>query len=146
MLYGASPLPDRTAAGLGLVPAMSFETRLIAVRHLPAGRRVGYGGDWVATRDSVVGVAAAGYADGYPWHVARETAVVVNGARAPVIGRVSMDMISIDLTGHAPAAAGDRVVLWGDGIAVEEVARATGTIPYELLAGLSPRVVRRVVD
>lgn len=145
MLYGASPLAGRSAAELGLRAAMSFETRLISVRRLAAGCRVGYGGDWVAARDSVVGVAAAGYADGYPWHVSQRTPVSVGGGLAPVIGRVSMDMISIDLTGVPAAAPGDRVVLWGADPPVEEVARRAGTIPYELLAAMSPRVVRKVV-
>jgi alanine racemase len=146
MLYGASPLTGRTAVEFGLRPAMSFETRLMAVRRLPRGRRVGYGGDWKARRDSVVGVAAAGYADGYPWHSAHGTAALVNGWRAPVLGRVSMDMISVDLTDLPPASPGDRVVLWGDGLPVEEVAASAGTIAYELLAGMSPRVIRQVED
>lgn len=146
MLYGVSPLAAGSGALPGLRPAMSFETRLIAVKRLPRGRRVGYGGDWQATRDSVVGVAAAGYADGYPWHVAQGTPVVVNGRRAPVIGRVSMDMISVDLTDLPPAQAGDRVVLWGDDPPVAEVAGHAGTISYELLAAISPRVVRQIED
>ncbi len=144
MLYGVSPLPGRFAATLGLQPAMNFETRLIAVRNLPAGRCVGYGGDWRATRDSVVGVAAAGYADGYPWHLPTQTEVLVNGQRAPVVGRVSMDMVSIDLTDLPRPRPGDRVVLWGERLPVEEVAARAGTIPYELLAGMSPRVVRQL--
>jgi alanine racemase len=145
MLYGASPLAARAAGDLGLRPAMTFETRLIAVRELRAGSRVGYGGDWVAERDSLIAVAAAGYADGYPWHRSRGTPVLVNGRRAAVVGRVSMDMISIDVTGMV-AAPGDRVVLWGEGLPVEEVARAAGTIPYELLAAISLRVTRQLRD
>lgn len=144
MLYGASPLAGQSAVDLGLLPAMSFETRLMAVKKIPKGRRVGYGGDWQARRDSVVGVAAAGYADGYPWHVANGTSVLVHGQRAPVIGRVSMDMISIDLTDLPLVKPGDRVVLWGDGLPVDEVAGHAGTIAYELLAGMSPRVTRQV--
>lgn len=144
MLYGVSPLPGRSASSLGLRPAMSFESRLIAVKGLPRGRRVGYGGDWVATRDSVIGVAAAGYADGYPWHIAGSTPVMLHGVRVPVIGRVSMDMISVDLTGHPGARAGDRLVLWGDDPPVEQVAACAGTIPYALLAGMSPRVLRQM--
>lgn len=146
MLYGVSPVPGSSATSLGLQPAMSFETRLLVVKRLGRGRRVGYGGDWQAARDSVVGVAAAGYADGYPWHNSRSTPATLAGVRVPVIGRVSMDMISLDLTEHPGAAAGDRVVLWGDDPPVEEVARQAGTIPYTLLAGLSPRVARQVVD
>lgn len=146
MLYGASPVPGCSASSLGLQPAMSFETRLLAVKRLSRGRRVGYGGEWQAARDSVVGVAAAGYADGYPWHNSRATPAMLGGVRVPVIGRVSMDMISLDLTGHPGATAGDRVVLWGEDPPVDEVARQAGTIPYTLLAGLSPRVARQVVD
>jgi alanine racemase len=146
MLYGVSPIGGRSASSLGLRPVMSFETRLIAVRQLARGRRVGYGGDWQAARDSIVGIAAAGYADGYPWHLSQATPVLINGRRAPVIGRVSMDMISLDLTDLPPAAPGDRVVLWGDDPPVDEVARCAGTISYELLAGMSPRVVRQIED
>jgi len=146
MLYGVSPLAGISSRSLGLCPAMSFETRLIAVRRLPRGRHVGYGGEWQATRNSIVGVAAAGYADGYPWHLPRGTPVVVNGIAAPVIGRVSMDMISIDLTDVSECRAGDRVVLWGDDPPVETVAAHAGTISYELLAAMSPRVIRRLDD
>jgi alanine racemase len=125
---------------------MSFETRLIAVKHLRAGQRVGYGGDWIARVDTLVGIAAAGYADGYPWHSSKDTPVVVSGRPARVIGRVSMDMISIDLTGLSGCRPGDPVVLWGDEPAVEEVARCAGTISYELLAAISPRVTRQIGD
>jgi alanine racemase len=146
MLYGVSPVSDRAASSFGLRVAMSFETRLIAVKKLVRGRRVGYGGDWRAARDSVVGVAAAGYADGYPWHISTATPVLVRGRRAPVLGRVSMDMISVDLTDIPDAVPGDRVVLWGDELPVADIARCAGTIPYELLAGLSPRVARRIEE
>jgi alanine racemase len=146
MLYGVSPVPGRTAASFGLKPAMSFETRLIAVRRIGKGQRVGYGGEWQAPGDSVIGVAAAGYADGYPWHVAHATPVLVNGRPATVVGRVSMDMISVDLTAHPGAAPGDRVVLWGDDPPVDDVARHAGTIAYELLSGMSPRVLREVEE
>lgn len=144
MLYGVSPLAGRSAGSLGLAPAMSFESRLIAVKRVARGCRVGYGGDWQAVRDSVIGVAAAGYADGYPWHTARDTPVLVGNARVPVIGRVSMDMISIDLTDVPDAVPGTRVVLWGDDPVVDEVARRAGTISYELLSGMSPRVPREL--
>jgi alanine racemase len=140
MLYGVSPLEGDTASGL--VPALSFETRIIAMNQLPRGRTVGYGGDWRAPRDSLIAVAAAGYGDGYPWHIARGTPVLVNGQRLPVVGRVSMDLITIDVTDAAACRVGDRVVLWGADPGVAEVARCAGRISYDLLANLSPRVVR----
>jgi alanine racemase len=146
MLFGASPLRTATAAALGLAPAMSFESRLIAVKALAKGARVGYGGHWVAPRDSVIGVAAAGYADGYPWHVASGTPVMVNGQVAPLVGRVSMDMVTVDLTDVPGAAVGDRVVLWGASPTVEEVAAAARTIPYTLMTGINRRVAVRVVE
>ncbi|GMW05676.1 MAG: alanine racemase [Gammaproteobacteria bacterium] len=146
MLYGASPVSGRSAASFGLKPAMSFEARLIAVKSLPAGHRVGYGGDWQCEQESLVGVVAAGYADGYPWHVSRGTPVMVNGWRTRVLGRVSMDMVSVDLTGGPPSAPGDRVLLWGDGLPVEEIASCAGRIPYELLTDISPRVARQFRD
>jgi alanine racemase len=125
---------------------MSFESRLIAVKNLQKGARVGYGGHWVAPRDSIVGIAAAGYADGYPWHVASGTPVLVNDRVAPLVGRVSMDMVTVDLTEVPGAAVGDRVVLWGAAPTVEEVAAAARTIPYTLMTGINRRVAVRVVE
>lgn len=145
MLFGASPLRGRTAPELGLRPAMSFETRLMSVKSVHKGQRVGYGGHWVAPRTSMLGVAAAGYADGYPWHVGAGTPVAVRDCLAPVVGRVSMDMLTIDLTDVPGARAGDRVVLWGDGPTVEEVAGAARTIPWTLMTGINRRVAVRVV-
>lgn len=144
MLFGASPLRGRRAPELGLRPAMSFETRLISVKPVQKGQRVGYGGHWVAPRNSVLGVAAAGYADGYPWHVGAGTPVGVRDCLAPVVGRVSMDMLTIDLTDVPGASPGDRVVLWGDGPTVEEVAGAARTIPWTLMTGINRRVAVRL--
>jgi len=144
MLYGASPVRGKSAEDLGLRPAMSFETRLIAVKHVSKGQRVGYGGHWVAPRDSVLGIAAAGYADGYPWHVGSGTPVGVRGLAAPVVGRVSMDMLTVDLTDVPGAVAGDPVVLWGDSPTVEEIAGAARTIPWTLMTGINRRVAVRV--
>jgi len=144
MLFGASPLRSRQAAELGLRPAMSFETRLISVKPVPKGQRVGYGGHWMAPRDSILGVAAAGYADGYPWHVAGGTPVGVRDSLAPVVGRVSMDMLTIDVTDVPGVRPGDRVVLWGDGPTVEEVAGAARTIPWTLMTGINRRVAVRL--
>jgi alanine racemase len=139
-LYGISPFVDRTGAELGLVPAMTFETEVIAVRDLAAGDRVGYGGAWVAPCDSRIAVAAVGYGDGYPRSAASGTPVSVAGRPAAVVGRPSMDMLSIDVTGLAGVAVGDRVELWGREVPIERVAAASGTIAYEL----SCRVGRRV--
>lgn len=144
MLFGASPLRSRSAAELGLQPAMSFETRLISVKAVAKGQRVGYGGHWIAPRKSVVGIAAAGYADGYPWHAPSGTRVGIGNAFGALVGRVSMDMISIDLTDVPGAAIGDRVVLWGDGPGVEEVAAAANTIPWTLMTGINRRVAVRL--
>lgn len=144
MLYVASPLRATTAPQLGLRPAMSFETRLISVKKVRKGQRVGYGGHWVAPRESVLGVAAAGYADGYPWHVGAGTPVLVRERLAPTVGRVSMDMLTIDLTDVPGAVAGDAVVLWGDSPTVEEVAGAARTIPWTLMTGINRRVAVRI--
>ncbi|MBN8280851.1 MAG: alanine racemase [Gammaproteobacteria bacterium] len=144
MLFGASPLRSRRADELGLVPAMSFETRLISVKRVPKGQRVGYGGHWVAPRDSLLGVAAAGYADGYPWHVGAGTPVALRDRLAPVVGRVSMDMLTLDVTDVPGAREGDRVVLWGDSPTVEEVAGAARTIPWTLMTGINRRVAVRI--
>ncbi|MEZ5565782.1 MAG: alanine racemase [Gammaproteobacteria bacterium] len=144
MLFGASPLRGKSASQLGLVPAMSFETRLIAVKRVKRGQRVGYGGHWVAPQETVLGVVAAGYADGYPWHAGAGTTVSVRNQRAPVVGRVSMDMLTIDLTEIQGARAGDSVVLWGDGPSVEEVAAAARTIPWALMTGINRRVAVRL--
>jgi alanine racemase len=145
MLYGVSPFPERSAADLGLEPAMSFEGRLIAVRRLPAGRHVGYGGEWQAGRDSVVGVVDVGYGDGYPWRIPGGTPVAVAGGMAPVVGRISMDLISVDLTDLPGAETGARAVLWGVEPNVSELAERAGTIAYELLTGVGPRV-RRIYE
>jgi len=144
MLFGASPIRSRSAAELGLRPAMSFETRLLSVKRVRKGQRVGYGGHWVAPRDSVVGVAAAGYADGYPWHARSGTPVGIGNAFGALVGRVSMDMIGVDVSDVPGAAIGDRVVLWGDGPSVEDVAAAANTIPWTLMTGINRRVAVRL--
>ncbi len=144
MLYGASPVDGQSAAALGLQPVMSFETRLISVRQVKHGGLVGYGGDWQASRDSIIGVAAVGYADGYPRRLRNGTPVCVNGVTAPLVGRVSMDMITIDLTDCPTAAIGDRVVLWGGEPTIDEIAGLAETISYELMSGLTQRVSRAI--
>ncbi len=145
MLYGVTPFTNRSAAELGLEPVMSFEGRLISVRALSRGSRVGYGGDWLATRDSVLGVINVGYGDGYPWRLKGGTPVVINGSRVPVVGRISMDLISLDLTDVPGARIGDTAVLWGAEPDVFDLAQRAGTTPYELLTGVGSRV-KRICD
>jgi len=140
MLYGISPLPDRDAISLGLEPAMSLETSVIALRAVRAGEGVGYGATWRASADARIAIAAIGYGDGYPRHLPSGAPVLVRGIEAGIAGRVSMDMIAIDVS-HIPAArVGDTVELWGRGLPVERVAAAAGTISYELVCGISQRV------
>lgn len=140
MLYGASPLPDTTAAALGLKPAMTLESRLIAVRHYAAGDAIGYGAAYRCPEPMPVGVVAVGYADGYHRAMPTGTPVLIDGRRVPLIGRVSMDMITVDLRPAPDARVGDPVRLWGPGLPVEEIAARAGTIAYELLCGLTQRV------
>ena len=140
MLYGVSPFPAVTGPDLGLRPVMTLETRIIGINELRKGDAIGYGGSWVCPEDMRMGVAAIGYGDGYPRHAATGTPVWIDGQRVPLVGRVSMDMITLDLRGHDTVREGDRVVLWGEGLPVEEVAAAADTIGYELLAGITGRV------
>jgi alanine racemase len=140
MLYGASPFADQTAASLDLQPVMSLESELIAVREIEAGETIGYGSTFTARGRLRMGVVACGYADGYPRHAPTGTPVLIGGHRTRTLGRVSMDMLCVDLSGVPEARVGTRVVLWGEGLPVEEVARAAGTISYELLCALAPRV------
>ena len=140
MLYGISPFAEQTGAELGLLPAMTFETRIIALRDVAAGDRVGYGGAWTAPRASRIAVAAVGYGDGYPRSAANGTPVSVAGSAAVVAGRPSMDMLTIDVTGLPRVAVGDRVELWGREVPVERVAASAGTIAYELTCRVGRRV------
>jgi alanine racemase len=142
MLYGASPVNGREAGDLGLRPVMTLESALISVQQRRRGDAVGYGGDWVCPEDMPVGVVAIGYGDGYPRHMRAGAPVLVNGTRAALIGRVSMDMITVDLRAVPQARVGDRVVLWGTGLAVDEMARHAGTISYELLCHVTERIPR----
>jgi alanine racemase len=140
MLYGASPFAERSAASLGLRPAMTLRSALIAVQSLAAGDAVGYGSTFVADRPMRIGVVACGYADGYPRHAPSGTPVAVDGVRTRTVGRVSMDMLTVDLTPAPGAGVGSSVELWGPTVPVDEVARSAGTIGYELLCAVAPRV------
>ena len=145
MLYGATPFSHatRSASSLKLKPAMTLSTEIIGVQTLKAGDRVGYGAAYVADKAGRVAVIACGYADGYPRHAPTGTPILVNGHRARVVGRVSMDKITVDVTDIPLAQVGDPVELWGIQLAVDEVANAAGTIGYELLTGVAPRVPKR---
>jgi alanine racemase len=139
-LYGGSPFAGRSGVELGLQPVMSLETSVIATRNVPVGETVGYAGTWKAVRDSVIAIVAAGYGDGLARNLPNGTPVLIDGHRAPLVGRVSMDMIAVDVTDLTGVHVGTPVVLWGNGLPVEEIALHAGTIPYELLCGVSQRV------
>jgi alanine racemase len=141
LLYGVSPLAGSLGNDLGLRPAMTLQSRIIALKRIGAGEQVGYGGTWTAARPTRLAIAAVGYGDGYPRSLGSGAPVLVGGQVAALAGRVSMDMVGIDVTDLAvPAELGTPVVLWGPGLAVERIAELAGTIPYELLCGISQRV------
>jgi alanine racemase len=144
-LYGVAPSAERGSAESGLTPVMTLSTEVIALREVPRGETVGYGGAWQAARDSRIAILAAGYADGLPRHLPSGAPVAFSTGRAPLAGRVSMDMIAVDVTDLPAIAVGERAVLWGEGLPVEEVAGWAGTIAYELLCAVAPRVPREYV-
>ncbi|MEN8170055.1 MAG: alanine racemase [Pseudomonadota bacterium] len=139
-LYGISPFIGGRGEQHGLRPVMTLRSELIAVNQLKRGDAIGYGGSWCCPEDMAVGVVAVGYGDGYPRHAKMGTPVLLNGKRVPLVGRVSMDMITVDLRQQPGAHIGDEVVLWGEGLPVEEIAECAATIPYELLCGVTSRV------
>ena len=139
-LYGVSPFANKIATDLGLLPVMSLETTVIALRRVPRGETVGYGGAWRAERDSVIAILAAGYGDGVPRHLVSGAPVWVAGHIARLAGRVSMDMIAVDVTDQPGVLVGSPALLWGRALPVEQVAAAAATLPYELLCGVSQRV------
>ncbi len=140
-LYGVSPIQGKTAADLGLKPVMTLRTRLIAVRQMKKGSTIGYGCQFTCSDDMPMGVVAMGYGDGYPRTAGTGTPVLVNGERCQLVGRVSMDMLTIDLRSCPNAKPGDPVTLWGVGLPIEEVAVHTAHVPYDLLCGIQPRVI-----
>jgi alanine racemase len=139
-LYGVSPFAGETAYTHGLKPVMTLETTVLTVREVKRGETVGYAGAWRAERDSTIAILAAGYGDGLPRHLANGTPVLIGGTRYELVGRVSMDMIAVDVTGAPKVSTGNKAIIWGEGLPVEEVAAHAGTIPYELLCGVSQRV------
>lgn len=144
-LFGISPFSDKTGADLGLKPVMQFEARLIAIKPLRAGERVGYKGAYTADTDTMLGIISAGYGDGYSRHFRSGTPVLVNGRCVPVIGNVSMDMIAVDLGEDPTDRVGDIATLWGKGLPVEKVAPFAGAIPYELVCGVMNREASEIV-
>ncbi len=140
MLYGGSPFADQDAASFDLRPVMTLRSRILAVREIGVGERVGYGGTFVAQRPTRVGVVACGYADAYPRHAPSGTPIVVAGQWTQTLGRVSMDMLACDLTDLPAAGVASPVVLWGEGLPADAVAAAAGTISYELFCALARRV------
>ena len=140
MLYGVSPFSGKAGADFGLRSVMSLHSKIIATKQLKPGDAVGYGGLWRCQKPTLMGVIAIGYADGYPRHAEQKTPVLVNGIRVPMIGRVSMDMITVDLADCPNTKPGDPVTLWGKDLPVEEIAACATTIPYTLLCGITQRV------
>jgi alanine racemase len=146
MLYGCSPFQDRSAQALGLRAVMTFRSELISVQRLSPGDTVGYGSTFVADRSMRVGIVACGYADGYPRHAPTGTPIAVAGVRCRTLGRVSMDMLAVDLEPIPGAQPGLQVELWGEQVSVDEVAASAGTIGYELTCAIANRVVRTVAE
>lgn len=141
LLYGLSVLDGRCGADDGFEPAMTLSTKLIAVKTVARGERIGYGGTYVCPEDMPIGVVAIGYGDGYPRHAAAGTPMLIRGIEAPIVGRVSMDLVTIDLRAVPDARVGDRVIAWGRGLPAERIGAAADTIGYELICGMTRRVV-----
>lgn len=139
-LYGATPFPDRSARAMGVRPAMTLASEVIAIQELAPGETIGYGATYRCEQPMRIGVVACGYADGYPRHAPSGTPVMVEGVITKTAGRVSMDMITVDLSPVPGARVGSRVELWGEGVPIDDVATAAGTVGYELMCALAARV------
>ncbi|HSI37834.1 MAG TPA: alanine racemase [Methylotenera sp.] len=146
MLYGASPVSETPASVYGLKPAMELTSEIIGVQTIQSGESVGYGHRFTAAKTTRVGIVACGYADGYPRHAPNDTPIAVNNKLTRTIGRVSMDMLYVDITDVPEANIGAPVELWGSHVSVDAVAEASGTVGYELLCALAPRVPMKVID
>jgi alanine racemase len=140
MLYGASPFSGHRGVEYNLQPVMSLSSKLIAVHSVAKGSQIGYGGTWTCPDNTRIGVVAIGYGDGYPRHAANGTPVLINGRPCPLVGTVSMDMLTVDLSTQPDAKVGDTALLWGDGLPVEVVAEQSSTTCYELLTRITQRV------
>jgi alanine racemase len=139
MLYGVSPFKNKVGLDHDLKPVMTLSSRLIAIVPVKKGGSVGYGGTWTAEKDSLIGVVGVGYGDGYPQFAQNGTPVLVNGRECPLVGRVSMDMLTVNLSDATDARIGDPVILWGRGLPVERIAECARTSPYELLTRMTAR-------
>lgn len=149
MLYGVSPFINSRAEEHNLKPVMTLKSQLVSIKNLKQGDAIGYGGTYLCEKDMLVGIVTIGYGDGYPRHAKTGTPVLVNGKRCSLLGRVSMDMICVDLSGlseDAEAKVNDSVVLWGEGLPIEEIAECSDTIGYELLCGVTSRVEFEYID
>ncbi len=140
MLYGISPFADRTARELDLEPVMSFVSCITAIHHYPAHAPIGYGATWKSEQATKIGIIPVGYGDGYPRHISEGTPVWVQGSMVPIVGRISMDMLTVNLTNAPHIQLGDAVEMWGKHIPVEVIAKSAGTIAYELICQVSSRV------
>lgn len=145
IMYGISPI-NTPASEYNLMPVMTLTSSLIAVKQHKKGQPVGYGGTWISERDTNIGVVAIGYGDGYPRDVPTGTPVYLNGRRVPIVGRVSMDMLTVDLGSDSQDQVGDEVILWGKALPIEEIAQISGMLSYELITKLTPRVLTEYVD
>jgi len=142
MLYGSSPFLEQPASNFDLKPVMILKSKLISVKTCQKGETVGYGATWECPETMQIGIIAAGYGDGYPRHAKSGTPIYLNGQRVPLIGRVSMDMLAVDLRDCKNPQINDEVELWGKHISIDEVAQYAQTISYPLLCGVTMRVPR----
>ncbi|MGB0134494.1 alanine racemase [Dokdonella sp.] len=140
LLYGLSAVAGKNGSDFGFRPTMTLSSKLVAINRVSKGEAIGYAATWTCPEDMDVGVIQIGYGDGYPRSASNGTPVLINGRPAPIIGRVSMDLTTVDLREHADAGVGDAVTLWGPDLPVEEVATHAGTIGYELVCGMTRRV------
>lgn len=140
LLYGISPVYSISSQKLGISPVMTLTSKIISLKEIKKGESIGYGSSWVCPQNTLMGIVSIGYGDGYPRHIKEGTLVLVNGIYCPIIGRVSMDYLTIDLSKVAGAKVGDLVILWGKDLPIEDIAEKAGTSPYELCCQLTQRV------